>query len=252
MKAVLVQTDIVWGDPEANIRNAEIAMNAHPGADLYVLPEMFSTGFATKPCGVAEESPCKSLEWMKRYASTHDCAIYTSVALHEDGRFYNRGYFVKPDGIVEQYDKHHLFSYGGESELFTAGERRMIVEFRGVRFLLLICYDMRFPVWIRCRKDYDVILCCANWPKARQYAWDMLCTTRAMENQSYLIGVNRTGSDPEIEYVGGSRFVQPYGYVVGSLGAEVGELEADIDMETMRHQRESFNSLDDADNFELI
>lgn len=252
MKAVLVQTNIVWGDPEFNIRNAEKAMTAHPGADIYVLPEMFSTGFVTKPEGIAEDSPSKSLEWMKDYATSHDCAIYGSIALHENGKYYNRGYFVKPDGIVEQYDKHHLFSNGGEKMSFTAGEQRKIVEFRGVRFLLLICYDMRFPVWIKCRKDYDVILCCANWPKVRQYAWDMLCTTRAMENQAYLIGVNRTGSDPELEYGGGSKFVQPFGYVIGDLGAEVGEIEAEIDMEFLKHQRESFSALNDADKFELI
>lgn len=252
MKIVLVQTDIVWGNPSENIVNATKAMDAHPGADLYVLPEMFSTGFATKPVGLAEEAPSVSLEWMKKYAAAHDCAIYGSVALHEGGQFYNRGYFVKPDGCVEQYDKRHLFSNGGEKQFFTAGEQRKIVEFRGVRFLLLICYDMRFPVWIRCREDYDVILCCANWPKVRQYAWDMLCTARAMENQAYLIGVNRTGMEPGIEYEGGSVFVQPFGYAVERLGAETGEIEAEIDMDFLRHQRESFSALRDADRFELI
>ena len=252
MKVVLLQTDIAWGDPAENIRRAESAMLKHPGADLYVLPEMFSTGFATRPEGIAEESPCISLQWMKRYAAAHDCAIYGSVALHEDGKYYNRGYFVKPDGSCEIYDKHHLFRNGGEREAFTAGCERKVVEFRGVRFLLLICYDMRFPVWVRCREDYDVILCCANWPEVRQYAWDMLCTTRAMENQAYLVGVNRTGNDPDIKYSGGSAFVQPYGYVVERIGSEVGEIEAEIDMEFLRHQRESFTSLKDADKFELI
>lgn len=252
MKLVLLQTDIVWGNPDANIRNAEAAMSRHPGADLYVLPEMFSTGFATVPDGIAEEAPSVSLEWMKKYSADHDCAIYGSIALHENGKFYNRGYFVKPDGSVEQYDKHHLFSNGGEGKYFTPGAERKIVEFRGVRFLLLICYDMRFPVWIRCRDDYDVILCCANWPKVRQYAWDMLCTTRAMENQAYLVGVNRTGMDPEIEYEGGSAIVQPLGYVADRLVKETGEIEAEIDMDFLRHQRESFTALKDADKFELI
>lgn len=252
MKVVLLQTDIVWGNPRENIMKAEEAMERHPGADLYVLPEMFSTGFATKPEGIAETSPSVSLAWMKKYTASHDCAIYGSVALHENGKYYNRGYFVKPDGEVTVYDKRHLFRNGGERDTFTEGQERKIVEFRGVRFLLLICYDMRFPVWIRCRDDYDAILACANWPKVRQYAWDMLCMTRAMENQAYLVGVNRTGFDPGLEYEGGSVFVQPFGYVVDRLDSRVGEIEAEIDMDFLRHQRSSFTALEDADKFELI
>ena len=145
MKITLLQQDISWGNPETNVRNAEQAMEACPGSDLYVLPEMFSTGFCTQPEGLAEPADSDTLRWMRRYAAGHDCAVAGSVAVQEDGKYYNRFYFVSPDGEVRSYDKKHLFTYGGEHHHFTAGRERVVVEFRGVRILLQICYDLRFP-----------------------------------------------------------------------------------------------------------
>ena len=159
MRIALVQKDIVWGDPAANCHSVT-GMLGLPGGDssspaglklgavdLVVLPEMFSTGFATEPEGIAEDAPASSLDFMKSMAADLDAAVAGSIALHENGRYFNRFYFVKPDGAVEFYDKRHLFTYGGEDKRFTAGRERVVVEWRGVRFLLQVCYDLRFPVW---------------------------------------------------------------------------------------------------------
>ena len=147
MEITILQQNIVWSDPEANRKKADEAINRNPGADLYVLPEMFSTGFCTQPEGIAESTDSETLAWMKRKAAETNAAIAGSVAVTKDGKYYNRFYFVKPDGSVAQYDKKHLFTYGGEHLQFTPGNERVIVEWKGVRILLEICYDLRFPVW---------------------------------------------------------------------------------------------------------
>ena len=174
MKAALVQYDIVWADPEANRNRLDVLLEGIPQVDLIVLPEMFSTGFATQPEGVAEEAPSATLEWMKAKAREKDCAVAGSVALHEDGKYFNRFWFVKPSGEVTAYDKHHLFTYSGEHHRFTRGEKRVVAEWRGFRFLLNVCYDLRFPVWSRNRKDYDAAIYVASWPSVRQFPWDTL------------------------------------------------------------------------------
>ena len=171
MKVIILQTDICWADPEENLKRADKMMDACLGADLYVLPEMFSTGFCTRPEGVAEPAGHGSLEWMKRKAAAGNCAVAGSIATEDGGKYYNRFYFVCPDGTVTWYDKKHLFTYGGEHKRYTPGNERVIVAFRGVRFLLQVCYDLRFPVWSRNRKDYDAILYVASWPAPRVDAW---------------------------------------------------------------------------------
>ena len=160
MRVTILQRDIAWASPELNIKRIDEAIESNAGADLYVLPEMFSTGFCTEPRGIAECADGGSLAWMKRKAKAIDAAIAGSVAVEEDGCFYNRFYFVKPDGEVTAYDKHHLFTYGGEHLRFTPGRERKVVEFRGVRIMLQICYDLRFPVWVRNRGlRYDTLCC---------------------------------------------------------------------------------------------
>lgn len=252
MKVALIQCDIVWADPAANRSRLDAVLAALPSVDLCVLPEMFSTGFATCPEGIAEEEPCATFGWMKERAAQMDCAVAGSVALHVDGRYMNRFYFVKPDGDVTVYDKHHLFTFGGEHHRFTRGEIRQVVEWRGVRFLLGVCYDLRFPVWSRNRKDYDAAIYVASWPSVRQYPWDTLLRARAIENQCYVLGVNRVGSDPSCEYGGGTALVDPYG--AAAAACEKGQeqaLVADIDMGVLEAFRAKFPVLDDADDFEL-
>ena len=204
MKVIILQTDICWANPEANRVHLDEMLDAQSGADLYVFPEMFSTGFCTQPEGVAEPADSETLQWMKRKAKEKDCALAGSIAVEEEGKYYNRFYFVTPDGQVRWYNKKHLFTYGGEDKHYTPGNERVVASFRGVRFLLEVCYDLRFPVWSRNRGDYDAILYVASWPTPRVEAWKALLRARAIENQCYVIAVNRTGKDPYCDYCGGS------------------------------------------------
>ena len=250
MRIALVQQDIVWADPAANRARLD-ALLAGP-VDLCLLPEMFSTGFVTEPSGVAEQSPSPTLGWMKAVAAKKNCAVAGSVAVQEEGSFFNRFYFVKPDGSEVHYDKRHLFTFGGEHRTFTAGTDRCIVEWRGVRFLLLVCYDLRFPVWARNRGDYDAILYVASWPAVRRGAWDTLLRARAIENQCYVAAVHRTGRAPSNEYNGGSVMIDPYGSTIAACpdGLEC-IVNGELDMEVLQGYRSRFPVLSDSDNFEL-
>lgn len=248
MKVTILQRNIEWCSVEVNLRRAAEAIDRRPGADLYVLPEMFSTGFCTEPRGVAEGEQGATLEWMRRKAAETNAAIAGSVAVEVKGCYYNRFYFVKPDGEVAYYDKKHLFTYGGEHLRFTAGEKRTVVEWRGVRILLEVCYDLRFPVWARNRGDYDMILYVASWPVPRISAWSALLVARAIENQCYVAGVNRVGADPTCEYDGASVVIDPYGRRIAecALGEEC-EATVEIDMEALNAFRKKFPVLNDAD-----
>ena len=248
MRITILQRDIEWAEPEVNRRRADEAIDRNPDSDLYILPEMFSTGFCTHPEGVAESADSQTLQWMKSKAAQTNAAIAGSVTVKENEKYYNRFYFVKPDGSVVAYDKKHLFTYGGEHLHFTAGEERVVVEFRGVRFLLEVCYDLRFPVWSRNRGDYDMIIYVASWPVPRIEAWSALLVARAIENQCYVAGVNRVGVDPTCEYCGGSVIIDPYGKSIASCArGEECEATADVDMESLQAFREKFPVLNDAD-----
>lgn len=253
MKVILLQTDIRWADPAANVAYMDKLISAHEqGADLFVLPEMFSTGFCTSPEGIAESSDSATLQWMKQKAAEHNCAIAGSVSVEENGKFYNRFYFVHPDRNVQWYNKKHLFTYGGEDKHYTAGQERVIVDFRGVRFLLEVCYDLRFPVWSRNRGDYDAAIYVASWPSPRVEAWKALLRARAIENQCYVLGVNRVGKDPYCEYSGGTAGIDPYGKTLSACAdGEEGFAEVVIDMEELQSFRKKFPVLNDADSFTL-
>ena len=248
MKVTILQRDIVWADPAENVRRADEAIDCNPGSDLYVLPEMFSTGFCTQPEGIAEPVENQTVSWMKAKASLTGAAIAGSIAVHEDGKYYNRFHFVTPDGNITTYDKKHLFTFGGEHKKFTAGSERVIVTYKGFRILLEICYDLRFPVWSRNKGDYDMIIYVASWPTPRVEAWKALLTARAIENQCYVAGVNRVGKDPFNEYCGGSRMIDPYGVIMAECadGQEM-EVTADVNMEVLEAFRAKFPVLDDAD-----
>ena len=251
MKLTILQRNIEWANPALNVKRADEAIDRNPGSDLYVLPEMFSTGFCTHPEGIAESTESDTLQWMKDKASQTGAAIAGSIAVTKDGKYYNRFYFVKPDGSVAQYDKKHLFTYGGEHHRFTAGNERVVVEWKGVRILLEICYDLRFPVWARNRGDYDMILYVASWPTPRVAAWSALLVARAIENQCYVAGVNRVGTDPSCEYCGGSVIIDPYGKTMAAcaMGEEC-EASAEVEMDKLEAFREKFPVLSDADDFE--
>ena len=248
MKVTILQRDIVWADPRINIQRASEAIDRNAGADIYVLPEMFSTGFCTNPEGIAESADSETLQWMKQKARETNAAIAGSVAVNDGGKYFNRFYFVTPEGEVTEYNKKHLFTYGGEHLRFTAGTERVIVNFRGVRILLEICYDLRFPKWARNRGDYDMIIYVASWPTPRVEAWSALLVARAIENQCYVAGVNRVGTDPACQYCGGSVIIDAYGKTIASCerGVEC-EATAEINMEELEAFRKKFPVLNDAD-----
>lgn len=223
-----------------------------PDSDLYVLPEMWSTGFATSPEGIADETG-EALSWMRHAAEQTGAAFCGSVAVktstHEGGEFRNRHYFVRPDGSFEQYDKHHLFIYGGEDRCYQRGEERIVAKWEGWRFLLLTCYDLRFPIWARYQGDYDAIIVIANWPDKRQYAWNTLTRARAIENQCYLIACNRVGDDGDCHYIGQSMILDSKGMPIAestTSGPDI--VSAELSLEEQNRFRNKFRVLEERDN----
>lgn len=262
MKVSLIQMDIAWLDAAANRERAERLMRSAEKSDIYVLPEMWNTGVTTQPAGIASPEPSReggnggeTLLWMQRMADELDAAVAGSVAVRtSDGSYRNRLYFVKPQEIVNSklsdckwYDKHHLFSYGGETDCYTPGNERVTVEWRGVRFRLSVCYDLRFPLWLRNRDDYDALICVASWPAARVHAWNVLLQARAIENQCYVLGVNRIGKDPACEYVGGTAVVDPFGFAITCPEGEAAVLTQTLDLKRLKAFRDKFPVLKEQD-----
>jgi predicted amidohydrolase len=253
MKITLLQTDIHWAQPEENIMQAERMMSQNVGSDLYVLPEMWSTGFATEPQQIAhEEADNIALCWMQDAAHRYNCAICGSVAVHlSDGTYRNRHYFVDGrTGMVSYYDKRHLFTYGHENECYTPGRDKLIVNYQGWRMLILTCYDLRFPCWSRYAtgSEYDVIIIVANWPESRQEAWQVLTQARAIENQCYVLGVNRIGKDPYCEYSGGTSVVDAFGFSTVAPDGEASVLTKELDLKRLKSFREKFPVLKEMDS----
>ena len=253
MKVVMLQTDICWAKSDENVRRVQQLMADAPDGDLYVLPEMWSTGFATQPEGIAcPESDNDALRWMQQTAQTRQCAISGSLAIRaDDGSYRNRHYFVDGRaGETYYYDKHHLFSYGGENQFYTSGQQHTIVNYMGFRLLLQTCYDLRFPCWSRYAdgREYDAIICVANWPSSRQSAWQLLLRARAIENQCYMIGVNRVGDDQKCHYIGASAVIDVTGHTLAQCRLGVPQaLMCDIRMDELQRRREKFRVLDDRD-----
>ncbi len=251
MNVSLLQLDIQWGNPEGNIRQATALMDAQPHADLFVLPEMWATGFITEPTDIVKgEQEDRALAWMKQEAKKRSCAICGSLAIKLSEQDYrNRSYFVTPDG-VSFYDKHHLFTHGHEDKYYIAGKQHTIVEWQGVRFLLLTCYDLRFPVWSRygIAGEYDAMIYVANWPQSRQEAWNILTHARAIENQSFVIAVNRVGNDPYTSYQGGSIMIDPIGrdLIKDEKHTEL-SLVGQLCMDKLQKARSRFSVLADRD-----
>lgn len=253
MKISLVQFSPVWKDPSANRDRLHKLLARIPATDLIVLPEMFSTGFVTEPAGIAEKDG-ESLRFMQETAAVRDCAIAGSLAVETEGAFRNRFYFVYPDGSEVHYDKHHLFTYGGEHHTFAAGGKPVVADFRGVRILLQVCYDLRFPVFSRNRllpggsALYDLALYVASWPDVRTDAWDALLKARAIENQCFLAGVNRVGTDPGNRYSGHSVLLGPKGEVLARCKDNEEELVTfEIQLPELLAFRNQFPVLRDAD-----
>lgn len=253
MKITLVQADLHWADPAANRSHLDGLLAPVGETDLVVLPEMFSTGFITRPEGIAESDEGESLAWMRRTAAARGCAVAGSLAVREQatGRYRNRFYFVTPDGATVHYDKHHLFSHAGENQTFSPGSTPVTVEFQGWRILLQVCYDLRFPVFSRNRAacPYDLTLYVASWPEPRIAAWDALLRARAIENQCYVAGVNRVGSDPGNRYCGHSTLIDPWGTPLSDCKKnEECIIEKELKRSSLEAFRKQFPVLQDADN----
>lgn len=245
-RVAILQRSIEWQNVEANLRSIE-GMLEGVECDTVVLSEMFQTGFVTDPRQIADDGT--TLRWMQAMASRLDASIVGSLIIREGESYRNRLYFVMPDGGVEYYDKRHLFSIGGEHRWFERGDSRKVVEWRGVRFMLEICYDLRFPVWSRSCGDYDAIIYSALWPAPRREVWRTLLKARAIENQAYVIGVNRIGEEPTLSYAGDSAVIDFYGRGVVDMGQRCGVEMASIDVEAMRAFRDKFDVGRDADDF---
>ena len=261
MTITLLQTDISWMEADVNIQHATSAIEASPRSDLYVLPEMWATGFVTNPTDETHNQSMRALEWMVSESKQTDCRIAGSLAVKEEREgeedvWRNRFFLASPDGNVEYYDKHHLFTYGGEDIHYSPGTDRTIIMTDEASILPQICYDLRFPVFSRNGKGeerYDIIIYVASWPASRQAAWDVLLRARAIENQCFVVGVNRAGKDPICSYAGGSCIIDPYGRNVISLNASghVQTATAEVDMKMLARFRNKFPVLEDADIFGL-
>ena len=252
MKVQLLQLDIAWRDADKNIRAAEQLIYDAESADLYLLPEMWAAGFDVSPSADTLAQAEKALAWMCETSRRLQVYIAGTLPCAEDGKVYNRFFVTSPVGeIVARYDKRHLFAFGGEDQVYSAGAERVVVEICGVRFLLQTCYDLRFPVFSRCRGDYDAIIYLANWPASRISAWTSLLCARAIENQCYVFGVNRTGDGDNISYCGASVAFDERGKVVGQMDEEPGALPVEFDVEKIAAFRRKFPAWADADDFLL-
>jgi omega-amidase len=252
MKVTVIQTDILWEDKSANFEHLlGLISPVFNNTDIIVLPEMFNTGFSMHPVRLSESTDGETIEWMKLVAARGNFGVCGSYIVKENGNFYNRWTFVSPDDEVWCYDKRHLFRMGGEDQLFSAGKSRLVFSFRGVKISPYICYDLRFPVWSRNREKYDLIIYSANWPESRREVWTTLIHARAIENQCYVVGSNRTGTDGNgIRYCGDSIIVNPKGETLASaLKGEECLVTGEILMDELSEFRKKFPVLNDADDF---
>lgn len=252
----LIQSKLYWEDKEANLDLfAQKILQMDEPSEIIVLPEMFSTGFTMQPEKFAETMDGTSVDWMRRLSIEKRAIITGSLVIEEGGHFYNRLIWMLPNGQLGYYDKRHLFAYAGEDKCYTPGNKRLIASVKGWKINLQICYDLRFPVWARQSEpnEYDVLLYVANWPERRAHAWKTLLTARAIENQSYTIGVNRVGKDGnDIYHSGNSMVVGPLGEVLYHCQDAEDIFHISLEKTDITHTRERFPFLHDADDFSIL
>lgn len=260
LRLSLIQTNLIWEDKRTNLKNFEEKISSiQEPTNIIVLPEMFSTGFSMQPEKLAESMEGETVEWMKELASKKNVILTGSVIIQEDEQFYNRLLWVLPNGQVGQYNKRHCFSLAGEDQHYTHGSKRAIANVGGWRINLQICYDLRFPIWARQQlqyddegmyPEYDVLLYVANWPASRSHAWKTLLTARAIENQSYVIGVNRIGADGNgTDHAGDSMAIDPLGEVLYRADNKDDVYTVCLQKESLDKVRERFPFWSDADSF---
>ena len=254
LRVSLVQFDIVWENKQSNLDYIEAKLKGLAGhTDLVVLPEMFSTGFTMNSHNLAEAVDGQTISNLKQWAASYDVAICGSYIAKDGDEYYNRGLFITPQKAF-YYDKRHLFRMGSEPQSFSAGEKRLIVEHKGFNICLLICYDLRFPVWARnVENEYDLLIYTANWPASRSKVWNALLTARALENMTYVCGVNRVGTDGNgLKYSGESKIINARGDEVLTIAQNIEQTSTiSISKIELDHFRTKFPVWKDADKFEI-
>jgi len=255
LQVSLIQTRLSWHKPADNRAHFQEKIAAVGSqSDVCVLPETFTTGFTSSPQRCPEAMQGESMQWMADQAASWDTAICGSLALKVDqqDRFRNRFIWMNPDGSYAFYDKKHLFGLGGESKRYTPGHQRQIIEYRGWRINPQICYDLRFPVWCRNHQGFDLQIFVANWPQARKHAWRILLKARAIENQAYVVGVNRIGEDGNgLHYAGDSTACDFLGESLAELGLEDQSATVEFKYDELMDFRKAFDFQADADSFVL-
>lgn len=253
LKISLIQTDLSWEHPAENRKIFTKKIKTLPETDLIILPEMFTTGFSMQPEPLAEPASGTTLQWMQEQAQQKNTAVTGSIICRENDHYYNRLYFVYPDTSYRIYDKRHLFSLAGEQHHYQPGQQRLIVDYKGWKICPLICYDLRFPVWARNTEKYDLLIYIANWPKPRILHWDTLLRARSIENQCYVAGLNRTGTDPNDNiYNGHSALYDVLGQRNTAADWEASFAETfTLKKDELEEIRTRFQFLNDSDRFEI-
>jgi len=259
LQLLYIQSNLVWENPEKNRAHfGEIILREAPGCDLVVLPETFTTGFPVNPVTFAETTYGDSMQWMQKMATETGAVVTGSLLLKEGNLYTNSLIWMCPDGRFERYDKRHVFSMGGEHEKISPGNKQLLVDLNGWKIKPMVCYDLRFPVWSKNHYhkgnfEYDLSVYVANWPAARAYPWNNLLVARAIENQSYVLGVNRIGKDgPGNEYAGHSKLVDAKGQIVSEApqGKE-SAIKSTLSWDALHQFRKKFDVGRDWDTFDL-
>jgi predicted amidohydrolase len=258
----LIQTELVWESPRSNRDILEQKIRSLPKTEVVILPEMFTTGFSMDPNRLAEDMQGPTVQWMKQLAAEKKVILTGSVIIEEGGHYFNRLLWVLPNGQVGTYDKRHLFAFAGEDQHYTPGQKRFVASVNGWKVLVLVCYDLRFPVWSRQhmsfdgdqspKPEYDLIIYVANWPERRSHAWKTLLQARAIENQCYVAAVNRVGSDGKgIGHSGDSMVVDPLGAVLATAAHEEWVHTITLERGALDAVRQQLPFLRDADRFNI-
>jgi len=254
-----IQTNLIWEDKAANLYALEQKINSiQDPTEIVVLPEMFSTGFSMQPSLFAETMEGETLNWMKKVSTQNKIILTGSIIIEEDGKYYNRLIWMLPNGEYGYYDKRHLFAFGQEDKFYNAGNKRLIAQVKGFKINLQVCYDLRFPVWARQQNksggmEYDVLIYIANWPEKRSHAWKTLLCARAIENQCYVVGVNRVGTDGNnIYHSGNSLVIDPLGQVLYHMPDDEDINTVTISKDYLNEVREKFPFWKDGDGFSLV
>ena len=254
-----IQTNLIWEDKATNLYALEQKINSiQDPTEIVVLPEMFSTGFSMQPSLFAETMEGETLNWMKKISTQNKIILTGSIIIEEEGKYYNRLIWMLPNGEYGYYDKRHLFAFGQEDKFYNAGNKRLIAQVKGFKINLQVCYDLRFPVWARQQNksggmEYDVLIYIANWPEKRSHAWKTLLCARAIENQCYVVGVNRVGTDGNnIYHSGNSLVIDPLGQVLYHMPDDEDVNTVTISKDYLNEVREKFPFWKDGDGFSLV